>query len=140
MKGVLKAFYTKPLAVYLVMALLAISTLAGPAEAMFVPAAPHFDSTSTTAVSANRTADLSKIQTALESRIVQQALQDNGLSPEETMSRVNKLSDEQIHQLAAHADSLQAGGDAVGFVIGLLIVAILVVLLIYLVQGRIVIK
>jgi hypothetical protein len=140
MKGVLKAFYTKPLAIYLVMALLAISTMAGPAEAMFVPAAPHLDSTSPTSVSANRTADLSRIQTALESKIVQQTLQDYGLSPEETLSRVNKLSDEQIHQLASHTDSLQAGGDPAGLVISLLIVAILVVLLIYLLQGRIVIK
>jgi len=137
MKGLLNAFYTKPLAIYLVMALLAISTLSGPAEAMFVPAASHLDSTSTKAVSAARTADLSKIQTALESKIVQQTLQDYGLSPEETISRVNKLSNEQIHQLATHTDSLQAGGDGV---VGLLVVVILVVLLIYLVQGRITIK
>lgn len=140
MKGMLKAFYTKPLAIYLVMALLAISTFAGPAEAMFVPATSHLDPASAGAVSATRTADLSRIQTALESKIVQQSLQDHGLSPEETMVRINKLSDEQIHQLAAHTDSLQAGGDGGGFIIGLLIVALLVVVLIYLIQGRVVIK
>jgi hypothetical protein len=56
------------------------------------------------------------------------------------MARVNKLSDEQIHQLATHTDSLQAGGDGGGFIIGLLIVALLVILLIYLIQGRVVIK
>jgi sulfur relay (sulfurtransferase) DsrF/TusC family protein len=140
MKGILKAFYTKPLAIYLVMALLAISTFAGPAEAMFVPSTSHLDQASARAVSATRTADLSRIQTALELKIVQQSLQDYGLSPEETMVRINKLSDEQIHQLATHTDSLQAGGDGGGFIIGLLIVALMVVLLIYLIQGRVVIK
>jgi hypothetical protein len=84
--------------------------------------------------------DLARVQTALESKIVQQTLQDYGLSPEETMSRVNKLSDEQIHQLASRTDSLQAGGDRGGLVITVLVIAILVVLLIYLLQGRVVIK
>ena len=65
---------------------------------------------------------------------------DYGLSPEETMARVKKLSNEQISQLATHADSLQAGGDPVDLLIGLLIVAILVVVLIYLLQGRVTVR
>jgi cytochrome c553 len=140
MKSMLKAFYTKPLTIYLAAALLAISTFAGPAEAMFVPAAPHQNMTGATAESAGRAADMAKIQTAFESKILQQKLMDYGLSPEETMARVNKLSDEQIHQLATHTDSLQAGGDAVGFLVGLVVLALLVVLLIYLIQGRVEIK
>jgi cytochrome c553 len=140
MKSMLKAFYTKPLTIYLAAALLAISTFAGPAEAMFVPAAPHQNMTGATAVSAGRAADMAKIQTAFESKILQQKLMDYGLSPEETMARVNKLSDEQIHQLATHTDSLQAGGDPVGFLVGLVVLALLVVLLIYLIQGRVEIK
>jgi len=104
MKTMLRAFYTKPLVIYLIVTLLAISTFAGPAEAMFVPAAPHQIMTEATAVYVSRTADMAKIQTALESKILQQKLMDYGLSPEETMARVNKLSDEQIHQLATHMD------------------------------------
>ncbi|MGE5172433.1 MAG: PA2779 family protein [Betaproteobacteria bacterium] len=133
MKFMLDAFYVKPIVWYLAMVLLAMSTVAGPAEAMFVPAASD-------QIPAGRASDLVRIQTALESKVIQQMLQDYGLSPEETMSRVNKLSDEQIHQLASRTDSLQAGGDAGGLIVGLLIVAVLVVLLIYLVQGRVVIK
>ncbi len=140
MKGVLKSFYTKPLVIYLAIAMLAISTGAGPAEAMFVPSASHQETAASQAVSSGRAADLIKVQTALESKIVRQKLMDYGLSPDETMARVNMLSDEQIHQLAAHTDALQAGGDAVGFIVGLVIVAILVVVLIYLVQGRIEVK
>ena len=65
---------------------------------------------------------------------------DYGLSPDEAMARVSALSDDQVHQLATHADSLQAGGDAVGFLASLVLIALLVVLIIYLVQGRIVIR
>jgi hypothetical protein len=140
MKNMLKSFYTKPLVIYLVAALLAISTFAGPADAMFVPASPHQDMTEATAVSAGRAADMAKIQMAFESKILQQKLMDYGISPEETMARVNKLSDEQIHQLATHTDSLQAGGDGVDILISLLIIAILVVVLVFLLHHRIEIK
>ena len=137
MKTLLKTFYAKPLAVYLAVALLAITTFAGPAEAMFVPATPHQNATGAAAVSGGRTADLARIQAALESKIVQQKLMDYGLSPEETMTRVNKLSDEQINQFATHTDALHAGGDGGSLIVGLLVVAILVVVLVYLLEGRI---
>jgi hypothetical protein len=140
MKTMLKAFYTKPLVIYLVVALLAISAFAGPAEAMFLHATPHQDMTEATAVSAGRAADIAKIQMTFESKILQQKLMDYGLSPDETMARVNKLSDEQIHQLATNTDSLQAGGDGVDVLVTLLVVAILVVVLVYLLNHRIEIK
>ncbi len=140
MKAVLESFYTKPLVIYLVLALLAISTAAGPAEAMFIPAVPQGANTGTAPDASVRTADLIKIRSALESKIIGQRLIDHGLTPDEAMARVNTLSDDQVHQLASHTDSLQAGGDAVGLLASLVIIALLVVLLIYLVQGRIVIK
>jgi len=140
MNGVLKSFYCKPLVIYLALAVLALSTVAGPAEAMFMPAPLHQGLSAASVEAPGRAADLMKIQTALESKIISQKLIDYGLTPEETMARVNKLSDEQIHQIATHTDSLQAGGDAIGFIVGLAIIALLVVVLIYLVQGRIEIK
>ena len=140
MKTMLKTFYAKPLVIYLAAALLAITTFAGPAEAMFVPAAPHQDAAAPAAAPADREADLAKIQAALESKVVQQKLMDYGLSPEETMARVNKLSDEQINQFATHTGSLQAGGDGGSVIAGLLTVAILVVILVYLLEGRIEVK
>ncbi len=137
MKTMLNAFYTKPLIIYLATALLALSTFAGPAEAMFVPTASLQDPAGAIDASVSRAADLAKVQTALESKVIRQKLLDYGLSPEETMARLNTLSDGQIHQLAAQTDSLQAGGDAVGFLVGVMVLAILVVVLIFLVQGRI---
>lgn len=139
MNTLLKTFYAKPLAIYLATALLAISTFAGPAEAMFVRSAPLQEAAPASA-SMDRAAGLAKIQTALESKIVQQKLMDFGLSPEETMTRVNRLSDAQINQLATHTDSLQAGGEVVGTLVSLVILALLVVLLIYLLEGRIVVR
>jgi hypothetical protein len=140
MKTMLRAFYSKPLVIYLIASLLALTAFSGPAEAMFVPAAPHQGAPSSPAGSTVRTAELAKIQVALESKVVQQKLKDYGLTPEETMARINKLSDEQIHQFATNTEALQAGGDAVGTLVGLMVLAILVVVLIYLLQGRIEIK
>ena len=140
MKSMLKASYAKPLIIYLVLALLTISTFAGPAEAMFITAAPQHQAAEPISITAERAADLAMIQTALESKVLQQKLMDYGLSPEETMIRVSKLSNEQVHQLATHSDSLQAGGDAGSFLVGLLVIALLVLLIVLLVQGRVEIK
>ena len=140
METMLKTFYAKPLVIYLAAALLALSTFAGPAEAMFVPVAPHQDAAAVPTGSTVRTTDLAKIQKALESKIVQQKLMDYGLSPEETMARVSKLSDEQINQLATHTDSLQAGGDGIDILVTLLVIALLVVLLVFVLQHRVEIK
>jgi len=140
MKTMLRAFYAKPLVIYMIAALLALTAFSGPAEAMFVTTVPHSGLSGSPAVSAGRAADLARIQVTLESKVVQQKLMDYGLTSEETMARINKLSDEQIHQLASNTDAVQAGGDAVSTLVGLIILAILVVVLIYLLQGRIEIK
>ncbi len=140
MKSILKAFYAKPLAVYLIAALIAVSSFAAPAEAMFVSAAPSQDAAALPQTSFDRAADLAKVQAALESKVVRQKLMDYGLSPTETIARVNRLSDQQLHELATHTDSVQAGGDAAGLFLGLVLIAFLVVVLIYLLQGRIEVK
>ncbi|NTW58110.1 MAG: PA2779 family protein [Nitrospirae bacterium] len=138
MKHMLKAFYTRPLVIYLVLALLAISTAAGPAEAMLLPISPG---AAPGAPAHDRAADLATVQKTLESKELRQKLLDYGLTPEETEARIAALSDEQLHQLAANLDSVQAGGDSVlGVLLGLVIIALLVVLIIYLLEGRIEIK
>jgi hypothetical protein len=104
-------------------------------SAMLVPAM----STGTELISgANRAADLQKIQRVLEAKIVQQRLEDFGLTPDEVNARLNRLSDAQLHQLATQIDDLVPGGE-LGLVIGLLVVAILVVILILLLSHKIVV-
>jgi hypothetical protein len=141
MHVLLRSFYTKPLVIYLVFALLMISTFSGPAEAMFLPAARDAGIGTATSLPFERAADLKKIQATLESKTVQQKLIDYGLSPEDAMAKIDSLTNEQVHQLASNMDSVQAGGDGiVGTVVGLLLIAFLVVLLIYLLEGRIEVK
>lgn len=140
MKHMLTAFYARPLVSYLIAALLAISSLAGPAEAMLVPAPSEAHHAGQSAPSPDRGADIAKIQKVLETKELQQRLLDRGLTAEEAAARIDKLSDEQLHRLASNLDSVQAGGDVLGFVLGLAIIALLVVLIIYLLEGRIEIK
>jgi Flp pilus assembly protein TadB len=116
----LKKTTFKLLSVYLVLAM-ALITMPAQAWAMFIP---------NETTSGVRQADISSIQKTLESSIVKQRLLDYGLSSEEAMARINKLSDEQVHQFASRIDSLQAGADdGVDALVVLLLVAILVILI-----------
>jgi hypothetical protein len=91
--------------------------------------------------STERSADLKKVQKFLEMKMVGERLKDLGLAPEEIQSRLLQLSDQQIHQLALKVDDLTVAGDSgLGIIVGLLVIAILVVILVYLLQHRIVVK
>lgn len=123
-----RTLFAKVLVVYLIPALLALS-LPAQGWAMFLPA-PLPDAS----------ADRSRIRTMMESSLIQQRLLDYGLSPEETMTKINALSDEQIHQLAANMDSLQAGGSIVGDVVFVLLVVLLVIVILELTGHHVVVR
>ncbi len=80
------------------------------------------------------------IQKTLETAMIKQRLADFGLSPEEAMTRLNSLSDDQIHQLAANMNSLQAGADGVDALIFLLLVAVIVVLVLELTGHHVIVR
>ena len=89
----------------------------------------------------NRLEDLRKVQRVLESKIVQQRLEDVGLTADEIQARLARLSDAQLHQMANQLDALMPGGDGgLGIVVALLVIAILVVILFYLLGHRIEVK
>lgn len=95
-------------------------TLPAQGWAMYVPASREADA---------RQAELGAIRKTLESGVVKQRLMDFGLSSEESMARINLLSDEQTHRLATNLDSLQAGADGgVDSLVFLVLVAIIVVI------------
>ncbi len=100
------AFYSKSFILFLSTALLVVTTFPGRTEAMFVPSAVNGKT------SAQRDVDIAKVHKALESRVIQQKLMDLGLSREEAVARMNGLSTEQVHELATHTESIQAGGNA----------------------------
>jgi hypothetical protein len=84
----------------------------------------------------DRAADITKIQKVLELKAVSERLTQLGLAQEEIKNRLDQLSDQQIHQAALQLDDLKVGqGDALGFIIALLVIAILLVILLNL-TGR----
>jgi hypothetical protein len=84
----------------------------------------------------DRAADIAKIQKVLELKAVSERLTQLGLAQEEIKNRLDQLSDQQIHQAALQLDDLKVGqGDVLGFIIALLVIAILVVILLNL-TGR----
>ncbi|UCD35387.1 MAG: PA2779 family protein [Nitrospiraceae bacterium] len=123
----------KSLSWYLIAALFIIS-IVPPADAAFSP------SEIVAAAGMQRETDMREIRTVLETKLVQQRLEDLGFSTEEATARLSRLSDEQLHALAQKLDSLRTGGDGLGVVIALLVIVILVVLLLQLTGKRIIIQ
>ena len=90
-------------------------------DAAFVPSA---DSWSTL----DRQGDVAKVQQVLEDKMVRERLKDLGYTEEEISARLDQLSDQELHALAAQLDTLTAGGSTEAVVIIVLLVAILIVL------------
>jgi hypothetical protein len=88
---------------------------------------------------AQRDGELRKIQSLLETKLVSQRLSDLGFTAQEIQQRLAHLPDEQIHQLSQHLDSLQTGGDGLGIIIALLVIAILVVILLQITGHKIIV-
>jgi hypothetical protein len=118
------------LSLYLVLAMLLLS-LPSQGWAMFM----H----SSQAAPARQT-DMITIQKALESSVVKQRLMDYGFSSEEAMTRINKLTDKEINQLAENLDSLQAGADGVDVLIFLVLVAIIVVVILEVTGHKVIVR
>lgn len=84
--------------------------------------------------------DLRTIQVFLESRIVVQKLSDFGMSKKEAMEKVRQLDEKDLHVLAGMVRVAPSGGDGVGVLIGLAVLALLVILIIKLMDKEIIIK
>ena len=126
----LKKPFFKVVALYLIVSV-SILTLPAQGWAMFIPSSHS---------AAARTSELETVQKALETSVVKQRLADYGLSSAEVMSRIDSLSDAEIHRIASNLDSLQAGADGVDLMIFLLLVAILVVVLLQVTGHRVMIR
>jgi hypothetical protein len=73
--------------------------------------------------------DRSQLLGVLERVEVQNQLQAHGVSIEQAKARIAALTDVEAAQLAAQIDSLPAGGDGVGALIGAVLIVFLVLLL-----------
>jgi hypothetical protein len=90
--------------------------------------------------SQNRVEDLGAIQKSLEMKMVSETLEKFGMTKAEAKSRLDGMTDAQIHQLATNLDEVRVGGDGLGFVIALLVIAILVVVLLQLTGHKVIVK
>ncbi len=130
MRMIRKAFFAKPLSIYLAAALIAATAFAGPAEAMYLDLGPR----AAPGEPVDRAADMAAIQRTLESEVVRQCLVDYGLSPEEALAKVSALTDDQVHQFATRLDSVQAGAGSIDATT-LIIILLLVILILLLVDN-----
>jgi hypothetical protein len=96
-------------------------------EAMLAPA----DESIISADGSSRTEDLQTVRKVLEQKIIQQRLQDVGLSQGEINARLDRMSDGQLHAMATQLNSvIPAGQDStVWTIVGILLIVLLVILL-----------
>jgi len=67
-----------------------------------------------------------KIKATLERKEIAARLSDYGLTPQEVSSRLDRLSDQQVSEFGAQIDKINAGTDAVGLLITILLIILLV--------------
>ncbi len=90
---------------------------------------------------AERNSDLQNLRQFLEIKIVRERLKEYGFTGEEIQSRLDRLNDMQLHELALKLDDLQIGGDGgLGVLVALVAIALLVFVLVLLLQHRVVVK
>ena len=80
----------------------------------------------------DRAQDLQSVQRVLENKLVQQRLADIGLTPEEVNAKLDRLSDAQLHQMAAQLDALMPGGQ-MSLLLTLLLVLVIILLIVILI-------
>ncbi len=131
MRVMRRFFCMKPVAVYLAVACLIMTSIPTDSLAYIVQSKGDI---------LTRDADRTTVQRVLESKMVSQRLSELGLSVDEVKSRLDRLSDEELHSFATTLDTLYPGGDAVSVVIGLLIIAIVGMILLHMTGRKIVIK
>jgi len=79
---------------------------------------------------------MATIERALEQKLVRERLKDLGYTEQEIKARLDKLSDAEVHSLAAQLDSLMPAGQ-LGLVITILVIIILVIIILMLTGHRV---
>ncbi len=88
----------------------------------------------------DRSMDVEKVRKFLETKMIRERLHAFGFSQEEIQTRLNQLTDDQIHQVALKLDELKVAGNGAEAVIIVLLIAAIVLLIIYLLGYRVALK
>ena len=85
----------------------------------------------------DRNADLEKIQQVLEMKMVGERLKQLGFTQAEIQTRLNSVSDQQLHKFALQLDDLRVGGDGgAGLTIVVLMILVLFLMIMMLTSFR----
>ena len=120
--------FMKQMACYLVLAISIIGVVPK-AEAGFSP------SQMVPAINGERATDQARIQNILEQKLVRDRLEKVGLTQDEINSRMKRLSDQQVHNLALHLDQLRVGGNIVTAIFAVIFVLFVLGVLYYYLGG-----
>jgi hypothetical protein len=123
------AVLTRQIAMLLVV-LMGIFSVVPRIEASFVPSEESF------ATSA-RHKDMAMVQKILEQRLVKERLKALGYTDQEIDSRLDQLSDDEVHKFATQLDSLTSGGSTL---VWLLVIALVIISALYFTDKRIIIQ
>ena len=122
----MKNFCGRLLISYLVLAMFVIG-IAPNADAGFSP------SQLTGTAGQAREADLQKVRSFLENKLVAERFTQLGFSPAEVQSRLSGLTDEQLHKVALKIDEAKVGGWF-WTAIGVLFIIVVIIVIIRLVK------
>lgn len=88
--------------------------------------------------SSTREIDEKKIRRMLENKILSERLKSYGVSDDQIYSKIESMSDDQVHQLASLSDRIPAGGDAgvAALIVVVTIVVAVIVLLVLVLLNR----
>jgi hypothetical protein len=123
----MKTFFKQMLVSYLVVAMFVIG-IAPNVNAGFSP------SQLTGVVTQSRQADLQRVRSFLEMKIVADRFTQLGFSPVEVQSRLSTLSDEQLHRIALKVEDIKVGGDGGTAVIIILIIVVFALIILRLLR------
>jgi hypothetical protein len=85
----------------------------------------------------DRNADLEKIRQVLEMKMVGERLKQLGFTQAEIQTRLNSISDQQLHKFALQLDDLRVGGDGgAGLAIVVLLILVLFLMIMMLTSYR----
>lgn len=111
--------------------------MSSPAIAELIASAPSPSGT----LSPIRGEEISRIQRALENRILVEKLNAYGLTAGEVRDKLRSMSDDQVHMLAQASNRLLEGGDdGLGIIIALLVIVLLFIVILKLMNKEIIIK
>ena len=123
------AVLTRRIAMLLVV-LIGIFSVVPRIEASFVPSDESF-------ASGARHKDMAMVQKVLEQKLVKERLKALGYTDQEINSRLDQLSDNELHQFATQIDSLTSGGSTL---VWILVIALVIISALYFTNKRIIIQ